>query len=367
MINPIFNKKKQPNNTQKEYFKKQKEKNINNNKKEKIEKSSRFFLIKKSNNILNDVQKCQIKKGFFSNLQDKFFKSKKNFGLSLSNFFHSKTINNRFFNDLEEQLLISDVGVHTTRKLINILTLYAKNKRLQNTRELCNKLKLEMSLILSNIDCPLNFYDKTPYVILIVGINGAGKTTTIGKLAHQFKTKSKSVILAAGDTFRAGAVEQLKILGERNHVPVIAQHTGADAASVIFDAFKSTKSRNIDILIADTAGRLQNQKNLMDELKKIILVMKKIDATAPHEIMLILDATTGQNAINQIEVFNKAINITGITLTKLDGTAKGGFIFSIADQFKIPIRYIGIGENYKDLQAFNSNSFIETIFSNKFN
>jgi len=196
----------------------------------------------------------------------------------------------------------------------------------------------------------------------MVGVNGVGKTTTIGKLARQYQAEGKSVMLAAGDTFRAAAVEQLQVWGERNNIPVVAQHTGADPASVIFDAIQSAKAKGVDILIADTAGRLQNQAHLMEELKKIVRVMQKLDQQAPHEVMLTLDASTGQNAINQAKIFHEAVGLTGIILTKLDGTAKGGVIFAIADQFKIPIRYIGIGEGIDDLRPFVANDFIKALF-----
>ncbi len=203
----------------------------------------------------------------------------------------------------------------------------------------------------------------SPFVILVVGVNGSGKTTTIGKLAKQFQGEGKKVMLAAGDTFRAAAVEQLQVWGQRNDVPVIAQHTGADSASVIYDAIEAAKARGVDVVIADTAGRLQNKSNLMEELRKIVRVMKKIDDSAPHEIMLTLDAGTGQNAISQAKLFSEVAPVTGITLTKLDGTAKGGVIFSIADQFQIPIRYIGVGEGIDDLRPFESKDFIEALFS----
>jgi fused signal recognition particle receptor len=221
-----------------------------------------------------------------------------------------------------------------------------------------------MADILSHVEKPLEVdTSKTPYVILMVGVNGVGKTTTIGKLAKQFQAQGKKVMLAAGDTFRAAAVEQLQVWGERNQVPVIAQHTGADSASVIYDAIEAAKARGVDVVIADTAGRLQNKANLMEELRKIVRVMKKVDDSAPHEIMLTLDAGTGQNAISQAKLFSDVAPLTGITLTKLDGTAKGGVIFAIADQFEIPIRYIGVGEGIDDLRPFQSHDFIEALFS----
>jgi fused signal recognition particle receptor len=260
-------------------------------------------------------------------------------------------------------LLIADVGVETTRKIIASLTEHASRKQLKDADALYGKLKEEMSEILAKVDEPLDVSGKTPYVILMVGVNGVGKTTTIGKMARQFEAQGKSVMLAAGDTFRAAAVEQLQVWGQRNKIPVIAQHTGADSASVIFDAIQAAKARNIDVLIADTAGRLQNKAHLMEELKKIVRVMKKLDEDAPHEVMLTLDASTGQNAVSQAKLFNEAVGLTGITLTKLDGTAKGGVIFAIADQFSIPIRYIGVGEGIEDLRPFKADDFIEALFA----
>lgn len=276
--------------------------------------------------------------------------------------FRGKKIDDELFEELEEQLLIADVGVDTTQKIIRSLTEHASRKQLTNAEALNQLLKDELHTILAKVDQPLDVTTHQPYVILMVGVNGVGKTTTIGKLAKQFQNQGKSVMLAAGDTFRAAAVEQLQVWGERNNIPVIAQHTNADSASVIFDAIQAAKSRKIDILIADTAGRLQNKSHLMDELKKIVRVMKKQDETAPHEIMLTIDASTGQNAISQTRIFNEAVGLTGITLTKLDGTAKGGVIFSIADQFNIPIRYIGVGEKIDDLRPFIATDFIEALF-----
>jgi len=220
-----------------------------------------------------------------------------------------------------------------------------------------------MSDILAKVDAPLDIDSKTPFVILMVGVNGVGKTTTIGKLARQYQAQGKSVMLAAGDTFRAAAVEQLQVWGQRNNVPVVAQHTGADSASVIFDALQAARARGVDVLIADTAGRLQNKSHLMEELKKIVRVMKKLDENAPHEVMLTLDASTGQNAVSQAKLFNETVGLSGITLTKLDGTAKGGVIFAIADQFGIPIRYIGVGESIDDLRPFKADDFIEALFA----
>lgn len=301
--------------------------------------------------------------GFFSRLVKGLLKTKQNIGAGFRSFFLGKKIDDELFEELEEQLLIADIGVPTTSKIIKNLTEHASRKELQNAELLYQQLKVEMADILEPVAQPLEIDStKKPYVILMVGVNGVGKTTTIGKLARKFQAEGKSVMLAAGDTFRAAAVEQLQVWGERNHIPVVAQSTGSDSASVIFDAMQSAAARNIDILIADTAGRLQNKNNLMDELKKIVRVMKKYDETAPHEIMLTLDAGTGQNAISQAKLFNEAVGLTGISLTKLDGTAKGGVIFAIADQFKLPIRYIGVGEKIEDLREFNAKEFIEALF-----
>ena len=301
--------------------------------------------------------------GFFSRLVKGLLKTKQNIGAGFRSFFLGKKIDDELFEELEEQLLIADIGVPTTIKIIKNLTEHASHKELQDAELLYQQLKVEMADILESVAQSLVIdTTKKPYVILMVGVNGVGKTTTIGKLARKFQAEGKSVMLAAGDTFRAAAVEQLQVWGERNHIPVVAQSTGSDSASVIFDAMQSAAARNIDILIADTAGRLQNKNNLMDELKKIVRVMKKYDETAPHEIMLTLDAGTGQNAISQAKLFNEAVGLTGISLTKLDGTAKGGVIFAIADQFKLPIRYIGVGEKIEDLREFNAKEFIEALF-----
>ena len=301
--------------------------------------------------------------GFFSRLLKGLVKTKQSIGSGFLSFFRGKKIDDDLFDELEEQLLIADIGVPTTNKIIKNLTEHASRKQLQDAELLYQQLKVEMAEILKPVAQPLVIdTTKKPYVILMVGVNGVGKTTTIGKLARKFQNEGKSVMLAAGDTFRAAAVEQLQVWGERNNIPVVAQSTGSDSASVIFDAMQSAAARNIDILIADTAGRLQNKNNLMDELKKIVRVMRKYDETAPHEIMLTLDAGTGQNAISQAKLFDEAVGLTGISLTKLDGTAKGGVIFAIADQFNLPIRYIGVGEKIEDLREFNAEEFIEALF-----
>ncbi|MCS3603784.1 fused signal recognition particle receptor [Buttiauxella sp. BIGb0471] len=312
---------------------------------------------------IQQEQERPTKEGFFARLKRSLVKTKQNLGSGFISLFRGKKIDDDLFEELEEQLLIADVGVETTRKIITNLTEGASRKDLRDAEALYGLLKEEMGEILAKVDEPLNVEGKTPFVILMVGVNGVGKTTTIGKLARQFQQEGKSVMLAAGDTFRAAAVEQLQVWGQRNNIPVIAQHTGADSASVIFDAIQAAKARNVDVLLADTAGRLQNKAHLMEELKKIVRVMKKLDEDAPHEVMLTLDASTGQNAISQAKLFHEAVGLTGITLTKLDGTAKGGVIFSVADQFGIPIRYIGVGERIEDLRPFNAGDFIEALFA----
>ena len=304
------------------------------------------------------------KEGFFSRLKKGLLKTRVNIGSGFASIFSGKKIDDDLFEDLETQLLTADLGVDTTMKLIDSLTDAADRKQLKDGDALYDLMKQEMAAMLKTAEQPLEIRaDKKPFVILMVGVNGVGKTTTIGKLAKQFQNEGKSVMLAAGDTFRAAAVEQLQVWGERNSIPVIAQHTGADSASVVFDAFQAAKARNVDVLIADTAGRLQNKDNLMQELEKIARVMKKIDPDAPHEVMLTIDAGTGQNAISQVNLFNQCVGLTGITLSKLDGTAKGGVIFAVADKFNIPIRYIGVGEGIDDLRAFKSDDFIDALFS----
>jgi fused signal recognition particle receptor len=302
--------------------------------------------------------------GFFARLKQGLTKTSQNLGNGLASLFLGKKIDDDLYEELETQLLMADVGVDTSQKLIKQLVQHANRKQLKDADALFDKLQQEMALLLDDVEQPLQLKGADgPFVILMVGVNGVGKTTTIGKMAQQFKQQGKSVMLAAGDTFRAAAVEQLQVWGERNAIPVIAQHSGADSASVIFDAYQAAKARGVDVLIADTAGRLQNKAHLMEELKKIVRVMKKIDANAPHEVMLTLDAGTGQNALSQARLFKEAVDISGISLTKLDGTAKGGVIFAIADQFKLPIRYIGVGEGIDDLRVFDSKDFIKALFA----
>ncbi len=274
-----------------------------------------------------------------------------------------KAIDADLMDELEIQLLTADVGIDATTAVLSELTQRIARKELADGDALYAALQDNLQAILQVCEAPLMIPPTTtPFVILVIGVNGAGKTTTIGKLAKRLQLEGRSVMLAAGDTFRAAAVEQLQVWGERNHVPVIAQHTGADSASVIFDAVQAAQSRGIDVVIADTAGRLHNKSNLMEELKKIKRVMGKLDTSAPHETLLVLDSGTGQNAINQAKQFHESIGVTGIALTKLDGTAKGGVIFAISQSLKLPIRYIGVGERVDDLQTFNARDFIRALF-----
>ena len=275
----------------------------------------------------------------------------------------SKSIDAELMEEIETTLLVADVGVEATREIIDDLTERVSRKELGDADTLMSALHDDMQAILEPCSVPLAVVEgKRPQVILMVGINGAGKTTTIGKLAHRLQQQGLKVMLAAGDTFRAAAVEQLQVWGERNDIPVIAQHQGADAASVIFDGLQAAQARGIDVLIADTAGRLHTQSNLMEELKKIKRVLGKLDDSAPHEVMLVVDAGTGQNALNQAQQFHQAIGLTGITLTKLDGTAKGGVIFAIAKKLGLPIRFIGVGEGIENLREFNAREFVDALF-----
>ncbi|WP_045861087.1 signal recognition particle-docking protein FtsY [Teredinibacter purpureus] len=274
-----------------------------------------------------------------------------------------KAINDELLEEIETLLLMADVGVDATTEIIDNLTERVARKQLADSDALFTALKDSLSALLQQVESPLVIdSEKKPYVILVVGVNGVGKTTTIGKLAKRLQNEGKSVMLAAGDTFRAAAVEQLEVWGERNEVPVVAQHTGADSASVIYDAVQSAQSRGIDVVIADTAGRLHNKSNLMEELSKVKRVMGKIDGTAPHEILLVLDAGTGQNAVSQTDHFLKAAGVTGLALTKLDGTAKGGIIFALSKKHQLPVRFIGVGEGIDDLQPFSASNFIDALF-----
>jgi fused signal recognition particle receptor len=307
----------------------------------------------------------QEKEGLFSRLKSRLARTRHNLADGLADLILGrKSIDDDLLEELETLLLMADVGVDATGRIIDDLTSRVKRKELSDPEALTRLLKEQLQAILDNSERPVvRSEENRPQVILMVGINGAGKTTTIGKLAKRLQEEGQSVMLAAGDTFRAAAVEQLQTWGERNNIPVVAQHTGADSASVIFDALQSATARNIDVLIADTAGRLHTKTNLMEELAKIARVMKKIDPAAPHEVMLVVDATTGQNALNQAQQFNQTVGLTGITLTKLDGTAKGGIVFAIADRLKIPIRFIGVGESIEDLRHFDGREFVEALFA----
>lgn len=306
----------------------------------------------------------EAKSGFFGRMKDGLTKTRRSFTDGMVNILiGGKEIDDELLEEVEEQLLVADIGVDATKTIIANLTERTARGDLIYSHALYKALQEELVALLAPRVKPLHIDpNKSPYVILMVGVNGVGKTTTIGKLAKRLQGEGKKVMLAAGDTFRAAATEQLQIWGERNDIPVVAQGHGADSASVIFDAFESARAKGIDVLIADTAGRLQNKSNLMEELKKVKRVMQKIDATAPHEIMLIVDAGTGQNAINQVQQFDEAVGLTGITITKLDGTAKGGVLFNIASRTHVPIRYIGVGEKIDDLRPFSAKSFVAALF-----
>ena len=304
--------------------------------------------------------------GFFQRLSGKLSKTSNSLGDGLGRLLlGKKEIDEDLLEDIETQLLMSDVGIDTTTHIMAKLAEGIEREALLNSEALYEQLKIALAATLNPSDQPFTIdCTQSPFVILVVGVNGAGKTTTIGKLAKRFQQEGLSVMLAAGDTYRAAAVEQLQVWGQRNDVPVVAQHTGADSASVIFDALQSAKSKGADILIADTAGRLHNKDNLMEELKKVVRVMGKIDAAAPQEILLVLDATTGQNAVAQAEKFKSIIGVTGLAITKLDGTAKGGVLFAISEKLQLPIRFIGVGEQVDDLRPFNADEFVDAIFSN---
>ena len=304
------------------------------------------------------------KEGFFSRLKKRLSKTRSSFTDAIANLIQGKKqIDAELLDEIEMVLLSADVGVEATDRIIQNLTEQVNRKTLKDPQALMETLRQQLLEILAPVSQPLQVdAAKQPFVILIVGVNGVGKTTTIGKLAKKFQQEGKSVMLAAGDTFRAAAVEQLQTWGARNNVPVIAQQTGADSAAVIYDALQSAKAKGVDVLIADTAGRLHTQSNLMEELKKIKRVMAKLDETTPHEVMLVIDASTGQNAINQAKLFNEAVGLSGLTLTKLDGTAKGGIVVALAERFGIPIRYIGVGEGIDDLQTFDAKAFVNALF-----
>ncbi|KAB0566784.1 signal recognition particle-docking protein FtsY [Pseudomonas palleroniana] len=306
------------------------------------------------------------KTGFFARLKQGLSKTSASIGEGMASLFlGKKVIDDELLEDIETRLLTADVGVEATAVIIQSLTQKVARKQLTDADALYKSLQAELAAMLKPVEAPLVITPNKPFVILVVGVNGAGKTTTIGKLAKKLQSEGKKVMLAAGDTFRAAAVEQLQVWGERNRIPVIAQHTGADSASVIFDAVQAAKARNIDVLIADTAGRLHTKDNLMEELKKVRRVIGKLDADAPHEVLLVLDAGTGQNAISQAKQFNQTVQLTGLALTKLDGTAKGGVIFALAKQFGLPIRYIGVGEGIDDLRTFEAEPFVQALFAER--
>ncbi len=311
-------------------------------------------------NFFKKDKSDQIEKG--STLKQRLAKSRQKLGSGLSSLLlGKKVIDEDLLDELEMLLITADIGINTTDKVLESVRQNASRKVLKDSDSLYAFLKESLTKLLIE-DNQLNIDTNETFVILVVGINGAGKTTTIGKLAKSFQNQGKSVMLAAGDTFRAAAVEQLKVWGERNEIPVVAQTTGSDAASVIYDAYESAKAKNIDILIADTAGRLHTQGNLMQELEKIKRVLKKHNENAPHETMLVIDGGSGQNAINQAKEFNKTVGLSGISITKLDGTAKGGVVFAISDELKLPVRYIGVGEGINDLKPFNAKEFVDALF-----
>lgn len=306
------------------------------------------------------------KLGLFARLKAGLAKTSASIGEGMASLFlGKKAIDDDLLDELETRLLTADVGVEATTAIIQNLTRRVARKELADSDALYRALQEELTALLRPVEQPLHIEARMPYVILVVGVNGAGKTTTIGKLAKKFQDEGKSVMLAAGDTFRAAAVEQLQVWGERNRIPVIAQHTGADSASVIFDAVQAAKARGIDVLIADTAGRLHTKDNLMEELKKVRRVIGKLDEHAPHETLLVLDAGTGQNALSQARLFHQAVNLSGLALTKLDGTAKGGVIFALAQQMALPIRYIGVGEGIDDLRPFEAEAFVKALFAER--
>lgn len=320
--------------------------------------------------MLNFLKKSSIpeaeekKPSLFTRLKSGLTRTRTSFSSGFANLFlGKKTIDSALLSEIETRLLLADIGAEATQLIIRDLTEKMERKQLNDGEALMAALKAELLAILKICEQPLVIPEQgNPFVVLTLGVNGAGKTTTIGKLAHYYQAQNKKILLAAGDTFRAAAVEQLKIWGDRNDITVIAQQTGADSASVIFDAMQAASARQADILFADTAGRLHNKNHLMEELKKVTRVMKKLDDTAPHEVLLVLDASTGQNALNQAEQFNEAMKVTGLVITKLDGTAKGGILFAIAKKLQLPIRFIGVGEQKEDLQPFDAAQFVEALF-----
>jgi fused signal recognition particle receptor len=316
--------------------------------------------------IVDDHEDSVSKDSIFARFKRGLTKTRHQLGDSLGRLLlGKKEINQELLDELETLLVSADLGMETTQALLQQLTGQLERKQLSDGAMVYDALKEQLQNVLTNNSSPFltETSDQSPFVILMVGVNGAGKTTTIGKLAKQLQYQGKKVMLAAGDTFRAAAVEQLQVWGERNQIPVIAQQTGADSASVIYDALQAAKARKMDVLIADTAGRLHTQSNLMDELKKVKRVLQKLDPNAPHETMLILDASIGQNALVQAKQFHQAIGLTGITMTKLDGTAKGGILFAIASDLGIPFRYVGMGEGIDNLRPFDAAQFVGALFN----
>lgn len=314
-----------------------------------------------SGNVQKPTPKPVAKSGLMQRMRSALSRTGEGIG---SLFLGGKAIDDELLDELETLLLMADVGIEATKGILAEITERLNRKELKDSAALQVALKEILTDKLLPCEVPLDLSaTEPPHVVLVIGVNGVGKTTTIGKIASRLQQQGKSVMLAAGDTFRAAAVEQLQVWGQRNNVPVIAQHTGADSASVIFDGIQAAKSRGVDVILADTAGRLHNKGNLMAELEKVKRVAGKIDATAPHEVLLVLDAGTGQNAMAQMAEFNDAIGVTGIVLTKLDGTAKGGIIFALADKFAVPIRFIGVGEAQEDLQPFVASDFVQALLT----
>jgi fused signal recognition particle receptor len=315
--------------------------------------------------MTNEADKPGVR-GFFKRLRAKLNQGPAWLTTDITELLPGRKIDAEILDDLETRLITADVGVEATSRILEELRRRVARKELNDVDALLKALHEAMAQILTPVEQALVIDAKaTPFVILVVGINGAGKTTTIGKLAHRLLGEGKSVMLAAGDTFRAAAREQLEIWAERNNVPIIAQQSGAEPAAVIFDALKAAKARNIDVLIADTAGRLHTQTHLMDELKKVKRVLARLDPTAPHEVLLVLDGTIGQNAVAQADQFNKGLGVTGLVITKLDGTAKGGVVLAIAERLKIPIRFIGVGEQSEDFGVFNASEFVSALLKSE--
>ncbi|MGD8175144.1 signal recognition particle-docking protein FtsY [Marinimicrobium sp. ARAG 43.8] len=321
----------------------------------------------KDESLASPAQSASKKPGLFARIKQGLSRTSGHFAEGLGNLIlGSKVIDDELLEEIESQLLVADVGYEATTEIIDNLTQRVQRKQLNDADSLYAALREQLADLLQPVEAPLTLHaDRQPFVILVVGVNGVGKTTTIGKLARHFQQQGKNVMLAAGDTFRAAAVEQLQVWGERNHVPVIAQHTGADSASVVFDALQAAKARGMDVLIADTAGRLHNKSHLMDELAKVKRVMGKLDDSAPHEVLLVLDAGTGQNAVSQAREFSQSAGVTGLALTKLDGTAKGGVIFALSKEFGLPVRFIGVGEGVDDLQPFAAEPFVDALFGER--